>query len=154
MKQGWLLIVLGLAAGIVGCGAPILGPGNAQRPVETKVQRSELDMVPNPDDGAIRQIHDAEQWRNPFVVVNRDGYELILHPDPRTTERLNLTELEEALLKLSRARWPLGRVVAVAENSLRSNGDDEEIAKGLKELKKMLESHKVRVDLERVRIFV
>jgi hypothetical protein len=44
--------------------------------------------------------------------------------------------LEEALLKLSRARWPLGRVVAVAENSLRSKGDDEEIAKGLKELKR------------------
>src|SRR5215468_5929725 len=112
MKQGWLLIVLGLAAGIVGCGAPISGPGNAQRP------RSELDMVPEPNDGAIRQIQDALQWHNPSVVVNREGYELILHPDPRTTERLNLTELEEALLKLPRARWPLGRVVAVQENLL------------------------------------
>ena len=60
---------------------------------------------------------------------------LILHPDPRKTGRLNLTELEEALLKLPRARWPLGRVLAVAENSLRSKGDDEEIARGLKELK-------------------
>jgi hypothetical protein len=147
MKQGWLLIVLGLAAGIGGGGAHILGLGNVQRPLETKAQRSELDMVPEPNGGAIRQIHDAEQWHNPFVVVNRDSYELILHPDPRTTERLNLTELEEALLKLPRARWPLGRVVAVVENSLRSKGDDERIAKGLKELKKMLESHKVRVDL-------
>jgi len=72
---------------------------------------------------------------------------LILHPDPRKTGRLNLTELEEALLRLPRARWPLGRVLAVAENSLRSKGDDEEIARGLKELKKLLESHKVRVDL-------
>jgi hypothetical protein len=141
MKQGWLLIVLGLAVGIVGCG------GNVQRPLETRVQRGELDMVSAPNDDAVRQIHDAEQWQNPFVVVNRDGYELILRPDPRTTERLDLSELEEALLKLPRARWPLGRVVAVAENSLRSKGDDEQIAKGLKELKKMLESHKVRVDL-------
>jgi hypothetical protein len=70
-----------------------------------------------------------------------------LRPDPRTTERLNLSELEEALLKLPRARWPLGRVVAVEENPLRSKGDDERIAEGLKELKKMLESHKLRVDL-------
>ena len=118
-----------------------------QRPLETRVQRIELDMAPAPNDDAIRQIHDAEQWHNPFVIVNRDGYELILHPDPRTTERLNITELKEALLKLPRARWQLGRVVAVAENSLRSKGDDERIAKGLIELKKMLESHKVRVDL-------
>ncbi len=42
------------------------------------------------------RFHDAEQWHNPFVVVNRDGYELILRPDPRTTERLNLSELEWA----------------------------------------------------------
>src|SRR5262245_55040269 len=141
MKQGWLLIVLGLVAGIGGCGE------NIQRPREARVQRSELDMVPGPDDDAIRQIRDAEQWHNPFVVVNRDGYELIWRPDPRTTEQLNLSELEEALLKLPRARWPLGRVVAVEENPLRSKGDDERIAEGLKELKKMLESHKLRVDL-------
>jgi len=141
MKQGWLLIALGLVAGIGGCGE------NLQRPLETRVQRSELDMIPKPDDDAIRQIHDAEQWHNPFVVVHRDGYELILSPDPRTTERLNLTELEEALLKLPHAWWPLGRVVAVVENPLRSKGDDERIAEGLKELKKMLESHKLRVDL-------
>jgi len=141
MKQGWLLIALGLVAGIGGCGE------NLQRPLETRAQRSELDIVPKPDDDAIRQIHDAEQWHNPFVVVHRDGYELILRPDPRTTERLNLYELEEALLKLQHARWPLGRVVAVVENSLRSKGDDERIAEGLKELKKMLESHKLRVDL-------
>jgi hypothetical protein len=147
MKQGWLLIVLGLAAGIGGCEAHILGLGNVPIPLKTKVQRSELDMVTEPNDRAILQIHDVEQWYNPFVVVNRDNYELILHPDPRTTERLTLTELEEALLKLPRARWPLGRVVAVAENPIRSKGDDERIAKGLKELKKMLESHKVRVDL-------
>jgi hypothetical protein len=104
-------------------------------------------MVPGPDYDAIRQIRDAEQWHNPFVVVNRDGYELIWRPDPRTTERLNLSELEEALLRMPRARWPLGRVVAVEENPLRSKGDDERIAEGLKELKKMLESHKLRVDL-------
>src|SRR5262245_47719560 len=141
MKQGWLLIVLGLVAGIGGCGE------NLQRPQVTRAQRSELDMVPEPDADAIRQIHDAEQWHNPFVVVHRDGYELIWRPDPRTMERLNLSELEEALLKLPRARWPLGRVVAVAENSIVSKGDDERIAEGLKELKKMLESHKLRVDL-------
>jgi hypothetical protein len=141
MKQGWLLIVLGLVVGIGGCGE------NLQRPQETRAQRSELDMVPEPDANAIRQIHDAEKWHNPFVVVHRDGYELIWRPDPRTMERLNLSELEEALLKLPRARWPLGRVVAVAENSIVSKGDDERIAEGLKELKKMLESHKLRVDL-------
>ena len=53
MKQSWLLIVLGL---VVGVGGRL---GNIQRPLEIRVQRCELDTVPEPDDDAIRQIHDA-----------------------------------------------------------------------------------------------
>src|SRR5215475_7591027 len=146
MRQGWCLMVLGVISGSVGCGSPSPNPGNAQGPVETKAQRGEVDMVPGPDNDAIRQIKDAEQWHNPYVIVNYDGYELILRPDPRTTERLNLAELEKTLLNLPRARWPLGRVVAVQENSIVVKIHDERIATRLEELRKMLESHKIRVD--------
>ena len=106
-----------------------------------------LDSVPEPNDEEIRKIRTPEQWHNPFVVVDSDGYELILHDQPRTAVGMSLCELEKALLKLPLERWPLGRVVAVSENGLRSPGDNEKIAKNLEELKRMLRSHKLRVEL-------
>jgi len=106
-----------------------------------------LNSVPEPNDNEIRKIRTAEQWHNPYVMVHRDGYELILRDQSRTTIRMNLGELEKALLKMPLERWPLGRVVAVQENVIRSAGDDEKIAKNIEALKRMLQSHKVRVDL-------
>ena len=72
-----------------------------------------------PKDEAIRKILDGRQWLNPYIIVNVNGYELILHDQPRTEVRLNLDELETALLRLPLAQWPLGKVVAVSENGLR-----------------------------------
>ena len=105
-----------------------------------------LDSVPEPNDEEIRKIQTPEQWHNPFVIVDGDGYELILHDQPRTAVGMSLCELEKALLKLPLERWPLGRVVAVSENGLRSPGDNEKIAKNVEELKRMLRSHKLRVN--------
>ncbi len=106
-----------------------------------------LDSVPEPNDEEIRKIRTAEQWPNPHVVVDADEYQLILHDQSRTALRMGLDELEKALLKTPLERWPLGRVVAVSENGLRSPGDNEKIAKNLEELKRMLRSHKLRVEL-------
>ena len=133
MPSSWLSLALVLMSMAVGCSA--------------QTQGDVLDGLPDPDAEAIGKIRDAKQWHNPYVIVNRDGYELILHDRPRTTERSNLAALEDALVKLPRERWPLGRVVAVQENSIRSIGDDERIATNLIALKRMLESHKVRIDL-------
>ena len=115
---------------------------------QTKSQRDTrvIDSLPVPNDEEIRKIQTADQWHNPYVIVHRDGYELILHDQPRTQELLNLDEVERTLLKIPHERWPLGKVVAVQENVLRSPGDDTKIASNLKALKRMLESHKVRVD--------
>lgn len=133
MPSSWLALALVLMSMAVGCSAQTRG--------------DVLDGLPDPDAEAIGKIRDAQQWRNPYVIVNRDGYELILPDRPRTTERSNLAALEDALLKLPRERWPLGRVVAVQENSIRAIGDDEGIATNLIALKRMLESYKVRIDL-------
>ncbi len=65
-------------------------------------------------------------WRNPYLIVRSDGValydtadsaEIILKPD----------ELLPALAKLPSSNWPYGRVVAAAENSVRSS-DQEAIA--------------------------
>jgi hypothetical protein len=104
------------------------------------------DFVPAPNDEEIRKIRTADEWHNPYVMVYRDAYELILHDQARTEARLSLAELEATILKMPRERWPLGRVVAVQEIALRSAGDDAKIAVAMKALKRMLQSHKVRVD--------
>jgi hypothetical protein len=79
-------------------------------------------------------------------MVCRDGYELILHDQPRSQVLLSLDQLEKALLKMPLERWPLGKVVAVQESGLRSPGDDTKIGLNLKAVIRMLGSHKVRAD--------
>jgi hypothetical protein len=115
---------------------------------QTKSQKDTrvIDSLAAPNDDEIRKIRTADQWHNPLVMVHRDGYELILHNQPRSQVLLNLNELEHSLLKMPLERWRLGRVVAVSENGLRSPGDDAKIASNLKALKRMLESHKLRTD--------
>ena len=147
MKSRWLPVLLAVVVAAGGCGACTEGVGNGQAKLGNTDATRGLEGVPDPNDDAIREIRDAKEWRNPYVIVNRDDYELILPEQPRTAKRWDLAELEHALLSLPREGWPLGRVVAVQENSLRSEGDDERIANNLNALKRMLESHKVRVDL-------
>jgi hypothetical protein len=115
---------------------------------QTKSQKATrvIDSLPVPNDEEIRKIRTADQWHNPSIMVHRDGYELILHDQPRSQGLLSLDELEETLLKMSLERWPLGKVVAVQEIALRSPGDNTKIAFNLRALKRMLRSHKVRVD--------
>lgn len=106
-----------------------------------------IELVPDPNDKEIREIRTVEQWHNPYVMVERNRYELILEGQPRTATRLTLDELEDRLLKLPRERWPLGRVVGIQEIAIRSRGDDEKIAANVKALIRMLTTHRVRANL-------
>src|SRR4030095_10025406 len=105
-----------------------------------------IDSLPAPDDKEISKIRTGNQWHNPYAIVTADGYELILHGQPRDQKLLNLDELEEALLKLPLQRWPLGRVVAVQEAGLRDPADTATIAAHSGALMRMLKSHKLRAD--------
>lgn len=141
----WIIGCCVLLASI--CGARLIHSRVAPSQADSKKQTPVLDSVPEPKDEEIRKIRTAEDWHNPYVMIYRDSFELILHDRPRTPERLLLAELEKSLLDLPLTRWPLGRVVAVQEIAIRSAGDDEKIAKNIQALKRMLRSHKVRVDL-------
>lgn len=123
-------------------GAAALGLNQITSQKDSRV----IDLLPSPNDQETRKIRSANEWHNPYVMVCRDGYELILHDQPRTQAILNLDELEKALLKMPLERWPLGRVVAVQETGLRSPGDHTKIELSLKAVIRMLGSHKVRVD--------
>lgn len=135
---------------IIGSLILVLGPwigSTSSSPAHQQPKSRVIESLPAPIDQEIEKIRAADEWHNPFVLVNREGYELIRHPQPRNPTLLTLEQLERTLVNLPIESWPLGRVIAVAENGLRSPGDGKGIALNLKSLKKMLRSHKLRVDL-------
>jgi hypothetical protein len=113
-----------------------------------KKETNALDRIPDPKMEEIRHIRTAKDWPNPIVMVNSDSFYLILHIDgKRVPAELNLANLEKALTELKLDRWPLGRVVAIQENGLRSPGDNERISEKSKDVKHMLELHKVMIEV-------
>jgi hypothetical protein len=139
-------IVLAVLAFTLSCGAYAQTISRASGQAEFKGDTRVIDSLPAPNDEEIRKIRTADQWHNPYVIVHCDGYQLVHHDQPSSQAPLTLDELEETLLKMPVERWPLGRVVAVQESGLRSPGDGARIACNLSALKRMLESHNVRVD--------
>ena len=65
-------------------------------------------------------------WRNPYLIVRSDGVALYDTADSAEII-LKPNELLPALAKLPSSNWPYGRVVAAAENTVRSS-DQEAIA--------------------------
>src|SRR5882762_811869 len=141
----WIMLSFVLSASI--CSMRLIHSQVALGQADSKKQTRVLDSVPEHRDEEIRKIRTAEEWHNPYVMVYRDSFELVLHVRARSPERLLLAELEKSLLDLPLTRWPLGRVVAVQEIAIRAAGDDEKIAENIRALKRMLQAHKVRVDL-------
>jgi hypothetical protein len=130
------------------CTTHVLTLGNAQNQKTSKKDTNTLEGIPDPKLEEIRRIRTAEDWPNPIVVVNSNSFDLIMFVDgERVQEELNLADLEKTLKELKLDRWPLGRVVAVQESGLRSPGDNEKIWEKSKEVKHMLELHKVMIEL-------
>ena len=82
-----------------------------------------LQAIPVADSARYERIHDMKTWRNPYLIVRKDGValfdsedsaEIILKPD----------ELLPTLAKLPASNWPYGRVVAVTENGTRQSEQD------------------------------
>ena len=115
------------------CTTHVLTSGNAQNQKTSKKGTNTLERIPDPKMEEIRRIRTAEDWPNPIVVVNSDSFYMIMFVDgERVQEELNLADLEKTLKELKLDRWPLGRVVAIQENGLRSPGDTKRSAKKAK----------------------
>jgi hypothetical protein len=114
-RRVWVATALVLSAIISGCSArPI---------VKTPPPEAVLQAIPAADPAQYDRIQDMRQWRNPYLIVRKDGValldsadsaEIILKPD----------ELLAALARLPGSRWPYGRVVAAAEIEVRASEQD------------------------------
>ncbi len=105
-----------------------------------------LDQAASRSAAGRRAILDAKDWPNPFIVVHPDGYELILHREPRSTARHTVKQLEHALRNLPPSRWPLGKVVTVSEAGVRPPDATPAIRRHGKTLQVMLRRLGIEVD--------
>jgi hypothetical protein len=104
------------------------------------------ERVLKPDPGKYRQIQDGRDWKNPYLVVHRDGVEIVgLTP----AEHLIPVELVGSELeRLPDSAWPYGLVVAVQDNSLlRSSRDLPQIRANRGMLLQLLKRRGITADL-------
>lgn len=108
----WILILL---AGLAGC--------TNQTAQQAPDPRTVLQAIPSADSAKYESIRDMKSWRNPYLIVRPDGVALLDVADSAEI-LLKPDELLAALAKLPSSDWPYGRVVAAAENNVRSSEQD------------------------------
>ncbi len=80
-----------------------------------------------------KSIRDAKDWANPFLVVRRDGIEVVSKGLASGRKTVRPADLERTLIELPLTAWPYGKVIPVSESSLRNpdRSDDKPIAENL-----------------------
>lgn len=93
-----------------------------------------------------KSIRDAKDWENPYLVIRRDGIEVIALASGRKT--VAAADLEQTLIELPLTAWPYGRVVALQEIGVRAadRSDDKLIADNLEVALAILKKLKATVD--------
>jgi len=94
-----------------------------------------------------RSIRDEKDWKNPKLVIRREGIEVIASgvSAPRI---VSPADLKQALIALPLNGWPYGRVVAVSEIGIREpdRSDDKAIADNLQATLAILKGLNVTAD--------
>jgi hypothetical protein len=112
--QAALVLLLSLAA--LAC-SPQRNAAKAPDP------QTALQSIPPADSAQYDRIQDMRKWRNPYLIVRADGVALLDSADSAEII-LQTDELLPALARLPAAKWPYGRVVAVAEDTAKASEQD------------------------------
>ena len=116
LRRGVSAIIL-LGISLVGCSSQ----QDAPKPPAPEVV---LQAIPAADPAKFERIHDMKTWRNPYLIVRRDGVALLDAAD-NAEIILKPAELLPALAALPPSNWPLGRVVAATESSRAVSEQDQ-----------------------------
>jgi len=119
------LLFLGLV------GLVLTSCSSSAKPPDTVPQPNpiaQIEALPPADAKQIARVGDMRNWKNPYLIVRTDGIALL---DPADNEQKILTpdQVIGALGGLPASAWPYGRVVAVAENPVRSDADKASLRK-------------------------
>jgi hypothetical protein len=119
------------------CGAALLltiGTASvlaARSPQNDSVQDGRLNARIGPaNPQRYKSIRDVKDWGNPYLVIRRDGIEVIAKGVLSSRQTVASTDLRRTLLELPVTAWPYGRVVAVQDIGVRAadRSDEQPIA--------------------------
>jgi hypothetical protein len=125
---------------------PSLEPHIVTCPASTLPLRQQLPArIPQPQPAEYRNVQDAGLWKNPFLTITRDGFDLRFQGGRMFGP---LSVLARTLVGLPDSAWPYGRVIAGAESGLRATGnvDDALIKSNREEADKILRALGLVVD--------
>jgi hypothetical protein len=85
-------------------------------------RRSLKERIPEPDPKKFHSVQDAMDWKNPYLVVRRDGIEIVgMTPVGRAVA---VESVPGVLERLPGSAWPYGLVVAVQDVGILSGEAD------------------------------
>jgi hypothetical protein len=101
--------------------------------------------IPKPDPKKYHAVQDAKDWKNPYLIVRRDGVEIVgMTP---VGQAIPVDSVPGVLKGLPDSAWPYGLVVAVQDIGLVSEGDPPRIEANRKRLLVLLKKLAIAVDL-------
>ena len=88
----------------------------------TQTSQSLQDRISKPDPKKYHSVQDAKDWKNPYLIVRRDGIEIVgITP---VGQAISIELVPGTLQKLPDSAWPYGLVVAVQDIGLLSGKTD------------------------------
>jgi len=115
--------VLAAAVSLVACTRP---SQISEKSVTEASPEARIQQIPPADPQKYAGNRDTKAWRNPYLIVKKDGIWL-LDLDNNEERLLKSDQVLDALAALPASAWPYGRVVAVQEIGV-SGSDQDQIA--------------------------
>ena len=117
MRLSLSLLLLMLLSGLLLVACSEKGTANPPAPEVV------LQAIPAANTTQVERVRDMKTWRNPYLIVRRDGVALLDAAD-NAEIILKPAELLPTLAALPASNWPYGRVVAATENNTRTSEQD------------------------------
>src|SRR6267142_1798970 len=111
----------------------------------THTPRSLQNRISKQDPKKYHAVQDAKDWKNPYLIVRRDGIEII--GVTAVGQPIPVDSVPGVLKGLPDSAWPYGLVVAVQDIGLVSEGDPPRIEANRKRLLMLLKKLGIAVDL-------
>ena len=123
---------------------PSLGPRAVACPAETLPINERLAAsIPEADPGKYRNVRDAKDWKNPYLTITADGFELTFQGG-RMFGQLSI--LARTVAGLPSSAWPYGRVLAGGQSGVGSGDSFERSKRNKEEADKILKELGLRVE--------
>lgn len=100
--------------------------------------------IPSADRSKYEKVQGWPDWKNPYLLIKRDGIEV--HYEGGNRQLVSLDALARTLVALPVSAWPYGRIIAVCENGLRSDGDTDLIERNTHGAEKVLRELGLEID--------